>query len=344
MRRLNIPSVLGLIILIAFCAAHTSPCFCQGNATEKPVYVVFRYDDYAANSVTAAELKIMEAFRKHDIPITFGVIPFKVAGDVEDPAPRDLLQLDSVKAEMLRTGYLEGTLDISMHGYSHQTNSPDYLSEFAHLDYRDQVNRLSEGKEYLEDLTGARVITFLPPWNTYDMNTLAALEESGFTVLSANKKGLVAEGSALHYLPVSCDMIELKDAVKAARKSRDKQPLVVALLHDYDFLDINDVNGVITYREFSDLIDWVSAQEDVEVISISQAREVITDLSAERALRTKRLYYPEKLPPLSLGSSTLLYRESSGFAISLLKIAAFYAVFIVMGLMLLRWLRKVWNL
>jgi hypothetical protein len=166
------------------------------------------------------------------------------------------------------------------------------------------------------------------------------MEESGFTTLSANKKGLVAEGSALHYLPVSCDMIELKDAVKAARKSPDKQPLIVALLHDYDFLDINEVTGVITYREFFDLVDWVSAQEDVEVLSISQASKVIDDLSAERALRTKRLYYPEKLPPLSLGSSTLLYRESSSFAISLLKIAAFYAVFIMVGLMLLRWLWK----
>jgi hypothetical protein len=282
----------------------------------------------------------MEAFRKHGIPITFGVIPFKVSGDPEDPSPRDLIPLDSVKGNILRAGYEDGILDISMHGYSHQTNSPDYLSEFANLDYDGQVEKLTEGKKYLENITGARVTTFLPPWNTYDLNTLSALEETGFTILSANKKGLAVKGSNLQYLPISCELPELQDAVKAARNSSDDQPLVVALLHDYDFLDINNVIGVLTYREFFDLIDWVSAQDDVRIISIGQAGEIIEDLSAERAIRTKRIYYPEKLPPLSLGISMLLYQESPSFAVVLLKMAAFYSVFIIIGVLLLRWAWK----
>ncbi len=312
---------------------------CLGNDADRLVNVIFRYDDYSANSVTDAELKIMEAFRKHGIPITFGVIPFKVSGDPEDPSPQDLIPLDSVKGDILRTGYEEGILEISMHGYSHQTNSPDYLSEFANLDYHGQIQKLSEGKKYLEDITGARVRTFLPPWNTYDLNTLSALEETGFTILSANKKGLAVKSSNLQYLPISCELPELRDAVKAARNSSDDQPLVVALLHDYDFLDIN-VNGVLTYRDFFDLIDWVSAQDDVRIISIGQAGEIINDLSAERAIRTKRIYYPEKLPPLSLGSSMLLYQESPSFAMALLKMAAFYSFFIIIGVLVLRWAWK----
>ena len=87
--------------------------------------MVFRYDDYSANSVTSAELKIIEAFRKNMAAITFGVIPYKVAGDVHDSFPQDLLPLDSVKGEILKTGFEEGVIDISMHGYSHQTNSSE---------------------------------------------------------------------------------------------------------------------------------------------------------------------------------------------------------------------------
>jgi peptidoglycan/xylan/chitin deacetylase (PgdA/CDA1 family) len=340
MRRHRIRSILGIMLIMFILAGITISCFCQGKDADKPVNVIFRYDDYSANSVTDAELKIMEAFRKHGISITFGVIPFKVTGDPEDPSPRDLIPIDSVKADILRTGYEEGILDISMHGYSHQTNSQAYLSEFANLDYKGQVKKLSDGKEYLENITGARVTTFLPPWNTYDLNTLSALEETGFIILSANKKGLAVEGSNLQYLPVSCGMTELQDAVKAARKSSDDQPLVVALLHDYDFLDINDVTGVLTYQEFFDLMDWVSAQDDVRILSISQAGEIIKDLSAERAIRTKRIYYPEKLPPLSLGNSMLLYQESPSFAMAILKMAAFYLVFIIIGVMLLRWAWK----
>ena len=132
----------------------------------------------------------MEAFRKNKAVITFGVIPFKVAGDVHDPAPQDLLPLDSLKREILKTGFEEGILDIAMHGYAHQANGSEQLSEFANLAYNDQVGLLSKAKEFLQDMTGARVTTFIPPWNTYDLNTLLALEETGFTTISAAKKGM----------------------------------------------------------------------------------------------------------------------------------------------------------
>ena len=314
--------------------------YCQEKDAGKLVNVIFRYDDYSANSVTDAEIKIIETFRDHGMPISFGIIPFKVAGDPEDPSEQDLLTLDSVKGEILKNGYEAGILDITMHGYSHQTNSPEYLSEFANLEYNEQLKRLSAGKAYLQNVTGAPVTTFLPPWNTYDLNTLSALEESGFSILSANKKGLVSKGSKLHYLPISCDLPELKDAVKAARRSSDEQPLVVALLHDYDFLDYNDVIGVITLQEFYELIEWVGAQVDVNVLSISQAGEVIDDLNAERAIRTKRLYYPEKIPPLSLGSSMLLYQESPSLVMAIVKIAAFYSIFFIIAVLLFFQIRK----
>ncbi len=338
-RRYIIFSPVACLVVLAFSGISFNS-YSQGKDAGNLVNVIFRYDDYSANSVTDAELKIIEAFRKHRIPITFGVIPFKVAGDVHDPSPQDLLPLDSVKGEILKTGFEEGFLDISMHGYSHQSNSSEYLSEFANLDYKEQLKRLSEGKEYLQNITGAPVTTFLPPWNTYDLNTLSALEESGFSTLSANKKGLVTKGSNLHYLPVSCGLTELKDAVKAARRSSDNQPLVVALLHDYDFLDINEETGILTFQEFFDLMDWVTAQEDIRVISISQATDLIEDLSADRAIRTKRIYYTEKIPPLSLGSSILLYQESPSFAMALLKIAAFYSIFLIIGAVLFFRIRK----
>ena len=327
------------LVLLAFLGLNFT-IYSREKDAGKLVNVIFRYDDYSANSVTDAELKIIEIFRKHGIPITFGVIPFKVAGDVHDPSQQDLLPLDSVKGEILKTGYEEGILDISMHGYSHQSNSSAYLSEFAYLDYKEQAKRLSEGKEYVQNVTGAPVTTFLSPWNTYDLNTLSALEKSGFSTLSANKKGLVTKSSNLHYLPVSCGLAELKDAVKAARKSSDNQPLVVALLHDYDFLDINDVTGVLTFQEFFELIDWVSAQGDVNILSISQASEVIEDLSADRAIRTKRIYYPEKIPPLSLGSSMLLYQESPSLAMAIVKLGTFYSIFLIIGALLFFRIRK----
>ena len=327
-----------LVILVFFGISFSG--YGQGKSAEKKINVVFRYDDYSANSITSAELEIIDAFRKNKAAITFGVIPFKVAGDVHDPSPQDLLPLDSVKGEILKTGFEEGILDISMHGYAHQANGSEQLSEFANLGYKDQVGLLSRGKESLENMTGAPVTTFIPPWNTYDLNTLLALEETGFTTISAAKKGMVDKGSDLNFLPFSCTLTELQDAVKAARKSSDKQPLVVVLLHDYDFLDINQEKGELTFQEFTNLINWVSTQKDVRIISFSQAIEIIDDLSADRAMRTKRIYYAEKLPPLSQGGAVLLYQESPSFAMTLLKMAAFYSIFIIIGLVLFFRIRK----
>ncbi len=312
----------------------------RGEKAERQISVVFRYDDYAWNSVTSAELKIIEAFRKNRAPITFGVIPFKVAGDVHDPSPQDLIPLDSSKAEILKSGYEEGILEISMHGYAHQSNGSEALSEFANLGFKEQVEKLSSGKEFLQKVSGAPVTTFIPPWNTYDANTLFALEETGFSMLSANEKGLILKGSNIKYLPTSCGLTELRDAIRAARRSRDNQPLVVVLLHDYDFLDINPQIGEITFRDFTDLVDWTAAQEDVHILSIGQAGEWIEDLGADRAKRTKRIYYLEKIPPLSLGSAVLLYRESPSLVLILLKMVAFYSIFLITGLMLFFWIRK----
>ena len=94
-----------LVILVFF--GITFSGYGQGKSAEKKINVVFRYDDYSANSITSAELEIIDAFRKNKAAITFGVIPFKVAGDVHDPSPQDLLPLDSVKGEILKTGFEE---------------------------------------------------------------------------------------------------------------------------------------------------------------------------------------------------------------------------------------------
>jgi peptidoglycan/xylan/chitin deacetylase (PgdA/CDA1 family) len=327
-----------LVVLIFF-GINFSSCG-QGTTAEKQINVVFRYDDYSANSVTSAELKIIETFRKNMAPITFGVIPFKVAGDVHDPSPQDLLPLDSVKGEILKSGFEDGILEISMHGYSHQMHSSEYLSEFAKLAYKDQVKRISAGKEFLQNMTGAQVTTFIPPWNTYDRNTLSALEETGFSTISANKKGLFFKGSNFNYLPLTCGLTELQEAIQVARKSSDSQPLIVALIHDYDFLDINQEIGELTFQDFTNLMDWVSIQEDVRILSISQASEIIEDLSVDRAIRTKRVYYLTKLPPLSLGNYDLLYQESPSLAMVLLKMAAFYSIFILIGVLLIFRIRK----
>ena len=117
---------------------------------EKQVNVVFRYDDYNALGPTDAELRIIGAFRKNEASVTFGVIPSVVADSVEDPSPQDIVPLTGKKADILKAAYGDGIVDVALHGYTHQTTSTQYLTEFAGLEYHSQIERLRKGKHLLE--------------------------------------------------------------------------------------------------------------------------------------------------------------------------------------------------
>ncbi|MFX0195031.1 MAG: hypothetical protein ACFFCW_02820, partial [Candidatus Hodarchaeota archaeon] len=132
---------------------------------------------------------------------------------------------------------------------------------------------------------------------------------------------------------------QLRDAVKAARTSSDIQPVIVVLFHEYDFKEINEKLGSITYQEFSDLLNWLKSQGDVRLLSISQATKVINDLSVNRFLFNKRnhsLSRLSRLLPSSLQEeeSITLYRESHVLPKILLKFGGFYLTIISFGTVL----------
>ncbi|MBP3193961.1 DUF2334 domain-containing protein [Natronogracilivirga saccharolytica] len=126
----------------------------------KIVNVVFRFDDYSARSSTDLELRLIDTFRENEVAITFGVIPFVSTGNLHDPSPKNLAPLTSEKVDILKKGYVKGTLDIALHGYSHQTISVKKNTEFSGLDYNSQIERIDKGKKFLENIIDDSVTTF----------------------------------------------------------------------------------------------------------------------------------------------------------------------------------------
>jgi peptidoglycan/xylan/chitin deacetylase (PgdA/CDA1 family) len=292
------PVIVAAVCIMLFAACGSLPI------EARQIKVVFRFDDYSACSPTDIELRIIEAFRQRGASITFGVIPFVCAGDIHDPSPMAIVPLTSEKAAILRTGFKDGILDVAVHGYSHQTNNAKQWSEFSGLDYQRQVERLDKGKKLLEGVIDAPVTTFVPPWNRYDLNTLRALEQLGFSTLSADEKGEVAEDSKLNFLPASCGLSQLRGAIEAARGFSDNQPVIVALFHAYDFREIDKKRGNTTFHEFCDLLDWLKSQRDIRLLSISQTTKVIRDQGANRFLSAKRhpTFYGFSPPSIQLNA------------------------------------------
>jgi peptidoglycan/xylan/chitin deacetylase (PgdA/CDA1 family) len=286
-----------LIAIVIVCVF--SPCVLACNASEeKKIIVVFRYDDYSSGSQTDLEVRLINAFKKYHINCTFGVIPFVSAGDVHSFSPQDVIPLSPKKACILKNAVITGTLEVALHGYSHQNvREKGGYTEFLGLDYNSQVLRLEKGRDFLESILNTRINIFIPPWNSYDLNTLHALKKLGFryitTVVTTDAVGC----SQLKFLPVTCGFLQLREAVDSARRISEIHPIITVLFHEYDFYDVDKARGKFTFKEFNDLLYWLTSEEDIHVMSITQANKVVYDLSDRRFMLNCGVELPVYLLP-----------------------------------------------
>lgn len=299
-------------------------CAASASADGKRITVVFRYDDYA-NETTPADfdVKLIDAFRIHGVPATFAVIPFqRESSDGEayyDLVPKKVLPLKPRKVELLVEGIRTGTLEVALHGYAHREVKPSRpWTEFAEVPLVEQQRRISEGKHSLEKQLGNEITVFVPPFNTYDENTIRVLEQLDFGIFSAGGMPAAQGASELNFLPATCERIlDLREAVESARKSPEAAPVIVVMFHPHDFLEVSEQNGKLSLREFQKLLEWIHGQEDVEARTLS---EVVADIDMELGLDHYRNYCaarPDKtnhlLPPfLRSGCSDVYFYPSPG--------------------------------
>lgn len=252
--------------IFMFLLSHGAPCIAE------PITVIFRYDDYSSRTNTELERKLIEAFRASRIPCTFGVVPFACSGTVTDPAPQRLLPLLPAKVHLLKKAARAGVVEVALHGYSHQTTmASGGKSEFGGLAYPEQKQRLAQGKAALEKTLGLPVLTFIPPWGRYDLNTVEALEQTGFEALSASIYGVTRPSKKLAFVPCICEAHQLRRTIEAARRTHAVRLPIVALFHEYDFREVNPQRGRFTLKEFQALLAWVKAQPDVRTVTVQQA-------------------------------------------------------------------------
>jgi peptidoglycan/xylan/chitin deacetylase (PgdA/CDA1 family) len=240
--------------------------------SDRPIIVAFRYDDYSTTSATALEKKIMGLFREARAAITFGVIPFVAERDGRDPSLQNLLALSPEKLSLLKTAADDGVVEVALHGYSHQSHLLNEPSEFRGLPYNDQLEKITQGRRFLEENLGTPIATFIPPWNRYDENTLAAIAAQKILILSAGKRGPVASNHGVNVLHATCNLKHLRRALVQARRSNEPQPIVVVLFHSYDFKEINP-RGYTSDRELAELLGALASRRDIQLMSISQASQ-----------------------------------------------------------------------
>ncbi|HUT04559.1 MAG TPA: DUF2334 domain-containing protein [bacterium] len=283
------------------------------------ITVVFRYDDYSTVSKTDTEVRIIEVFKKYSISCTFGVVPYMVARDRTDAGPQGLVPLSPSKAEILKNAIESGAVEVALHGYSHQSiGLGPGNSEFRGLKYEEQLERIKDGRRLLQNMVGMQVALFIPPWNTYDLDTLKALEELGLRCICAsNKYGVGACSSRLRFLPKTCGPHQLRSAVRAARKLSDPECIIVALFHEYE-IEAPGEQMKLTFAQLEQILAWLKSQRDISILSTSQALNAFPHLGAERFLSNKQ-HFSGARRRLSPGFFSALYPEHLYLTLKTLK-------------------------
>lgn len=251
--------------------------------SQRLITFVFRYDDYSATSGDAVDEAVIGAFARHGMACTFGVIPFVTTGSYRDPSPCDTVPLTDEKVRLIAPAIASGTVDVALHGCIHRTvHAQPPHSEFAGESLAVQTEKLARGKAYLEERLGVPVHVFVPPWNSYDRETLSALQHTGIGCIAANRYGAVDRSLGTRFLPITIELPDVRKAVAEARRSSEPAPIVGVLMHPYDFKESGDARAQFTGEDLERQLAWLAAQDDVRVRSIGALLAEGTDLSSDR--------------------------------------------------------------
>lgn len=251
------------------------------------IRLALRLDDPSATSNQAVEARILEALARHGLCATFAVIPHK-------QRESEILSLTRERAEPLRAALNTGLIDIALHGHLHQNARADgHPSEFVGVEKTRQRDMIADGKRLLESIFEVSIGGFVPPWNSYDQATLEVLEESGFDYLSSNVLNAPPRPTRLRLLPLTCHLDNLRMAVEEARRFARLAPLIVVVMHHYDFPG-GDTPVFRDHAEFDALLAWVAAQKDVRVRTLSQLAAELSPAASQRVFQHNRLR--ERLP------------------------------------------------
>ena len=162
-----IKRALVAIVVILFFPLNTNA---EETPPEKQITVVFRFDDYSSLSSTEFEVKLINTFQKFNAVCTFGVIPYVCARNSLDTRTQEVVPLTLKKAAILKNAIKEEILEVALHDYSHQTIRSK--AEFLALNINSQLQKTTEGKKSIKNMLGIKIATFIPPWNSFDSNTI----------------------------------------------------------------------------------------------------------------------------------------------------------------------------
>jgi len=227
------------------------------------IRVCIRFDDPSLTSNHAIERQLIAELEQRGLSATFAVVPFH-------EGPQGRRALDRTTAAHLLEAQRKGVIEVAQHGYSH-TLSPYHLpgkpSEFVGRSLSVQEAMIRDGRQHLSELFETGIDGFVPPWNSGDEATMASLKTLGFRYSSSATPSFSGYHGPICRLPRTCHLDTANRALEEARLFKYLAPIVVIVLHHYDFTD-EAGQGFASLRT---LLDRIVADPLCRVVTLHQA-------------------------------------------------------------------------
>jgi len=141
--------------------------------------LIFRLDDMQCGWNQNPSFMIIDVFLKYHVPLSVGVITGM--GDCWAP---DLLQ---------RYNQANGNLEIASHSVHHLP--------MINFNYTSQLAELVESKKSIESFFGnGTVRTFIPPTNVWNYDTITAMNQAGYDIISGQCTVAQLQWASLDYM------------------------------------------------------------------------------------------------------------------------------------------------
>jgi len=265
-RLLIILIIIGLFVLVFF------SLFKDRNASE--VFLVFRYDDYSSESSLLIEREILDMLDRYEMSCSFGIIPYSI--EPGNSGEKEIFPIKNSKITLIKEYVREGSINIGIHGFLHiTTNNTESKTEFAGVPYKEQFDKIRASKNLLDSLFETKIISFIPPWNSYDEHTLNALKTLSFLNVSADNGQGDYNERQFNFIPFTAYFSDIKKILEYRKiPIHNNLSVMVLMIHDYDFREIDSTSGIIDIPEFRKVIDRI-VQMGWNIVSIDQAVEMI---------------------------------------------------------------------
>jgi len=235
------------------------------------IKLVFRYDDFTLTTDSLNE-GVVNIFQKHHIHLVLGVIPC-------DKNEKLVLEQNYPFLQQLKNGVKNHSIEIALHGLNHQKIGN---GEFGNIDKKEQYRRMNKGKLLLDSIFAIKVLTFIPPWNAYDENTLMVMQQLGFKVISsALCVGQAFSNDSITYFPHTVADLNQLPCVLSQNKNRDG--IIVVMFHSYDFdklYSLTKLDGLLSNIEKMKNVRCVSFEQLYSTNQISDKKRMLANLQS----------------------------------------------------------------